>query len=370
MDLVNEMVSQFSESKSDYDALSETALKLLSDTIGCNDIHIHSIQSRVKSKESLLQKLKRPDRTYLRLDEISDLVGLRVITFFESDIELLAALVESSFQIDLDKSVDKRKILDSTEFGYRSLHYICRLPIKGCWPDQVKSISFEIQIRTILQHGWAEIEHDLGYKQQESIPHQMRRKFSRLAGLLEMADEEFCEIKKELDQYTLSIEHKMKENSANLKTDIVSLKSYLNTPFVSELDRAMAGDLGLEPDHQEFFPDYLIKMLHYVELDTISKLDLALKDHQSRLGHFIEPYFQFTKATWNFGVEELGKFQKGYSVFFLCHLLAYGKSKLNIERIDSMMNFYRYMDGIENPETLKSIALEFVNTMNEKLVIA
>lgn len=370
MDLVNEMIVQYTETVSEYEALSVVASKTLSEIIGKNNIHIHSIQSRVKSIESLVQKLKRPDRIYQCLDEISDLVGLRVITFFESDIEFLASLVESTFQIDLDKSVDKRKILDSSEFGYRSLHYICKLPVHMMGAENLSSLSFEIQIRTILQHGWAEIEHDLGYKQKEYIPHQLRRKFSRLAGILEMADEEFCEIKRDLDRYTLSIEEKVREKAANLKTDFVSLKSYLNTAFVSDLDRGMAGDLGLTMDEQEFFPDYLIKMLYYVDLDTISKLDLALKKHQSRLGAFIKPYFQFTRILWNFGFEELGKFQKGYSVFFLCHLIVYSKSRLNIEKIDLMINFYRHMDGIEDPETLRNIALQFVHTMNEYQILS
>src|SRR5438309_774277 len=49
----------------------------------------------------------------------------------------------------------------------------------------------EIQVRTILQHSWAEIEHDIQYKSVSVIPAEIRRRFMSLAGMLEIADREF-----------------------------------------------------------------------------------------------------------------------------------------------------------------------------------
>ncbi len=74
-------------------------------------------------------------------------------------------------------------------------------------------IKCEIQIRTVLQHAWAEIEHDLGYKSEIDIPKDIRRSFSRLAGLLEVADKEFQEIRDFLETYREKVEAEISEKT-------------------------------------------------------------------------------------------------------------------------------------------------------------
>ena len=57
----------------------------------------------------------------------------------------------------------------------------------------------------MLDHAWAEIEHDLGYKARDTVPAAARRRLSRLAGLLEMADQEFVAIRRDLDEYAAAL---------------------------------------------------------------------------------------------------------------------------------------------------------------------
>ena len=76
--------------------------------------------------------------------------------------------------------------MEQARIGYASVHYIASLKgSRTSSPEysRFQNIKFEVQIRSILQHTWAEIEHDLQYKSQESLPRELRRKFARLAGL-------------------------------------------------------------------------------------------------------------------------------------------------------------------------------------------
>ncbi|TMR94372.1 GTP pyrophosphokinase [Nonomuraea basaltis] len=105
--------------------------------------------------------------------------------------------------------MDKRKALDPDRFGYLSLHYVASLDTRRAELAEYKRFAnngFEIQIRSILQHAWAEIEHDLGYKSRLGVPSTTRRRFSRLAGLLELADAEFVSIRDELRLYEKRVE--------------------------------------------------------------------------------------------------------------------------------------------------------------------
>jgi putative GTP pyrophosphokinase len=105
-------------------------------------------------------------------------------------------MVECEFVIDWENSVDKGELLSPDRFGYLSVHYVASLsPSRLALPEykQYGSIKAEIQVRSILQHAWAEIERGLGYRNQ-TMPGRVRRRFSMVAGLLEMADKEFRDI--------------------------------------------------------------------------------------------------------------------------------------------------------------------------------
>src|SRR5689334_15258469 len=87
-------------------------------------IKVHSVTARVKDHASLARKLARPDRCYGALWDITDLLGLRVITYFEDDVDRVGRVLEGRLSIDLTRSIDKRKHAEPGRFGYRSLHYV------------------------------------------------------------------------------------------------------------------------------------------------------------------------------------------------------------------------------------------------------
>jgi ppGpp synthetase/RelA/SpoT-type nucleotidyltranferase len=169
-------------------------------------VHAHALPAqfvthRIKSFESLRRKVSRPDRSYRRLWDLTDLVGLRVAAYFEDTLEPLARLIEGHFAVDFNHSTDKQRFTEDGRFGYRSLHYVCALP-EG--PDP--HFRFEIQLRTVLQHAWAEVEHDLGYQAANAVPERIKRRFARIASLLEIADQEFVAIKSELRDYQATVQ--------------------------------------------------------------------------------------------------------------------------------------------------------------------
>jgi putative GTP pyrophosphokinase len=243
---------------------------------------IHSIAHRVKSRESLRRKLLRPDKIYRALSDVTDVLGIRIVTYFEDATFQVASSIEQALRVHLDHSDDKRRLLHSTEFGYRSLHYVCSLPQHG-----MEGFRFEIQIRTILQHAWAEIEHDLGYKSPASVPEAIRRRFSRLASLLELADEEFVGIRRHLSEYERSLRADRPEALRGLSIDRVSLEAFARTEFGRNVDAAVARQLALPMDDALFFPDYLIRMLSHVGITRVDALERALADRQDALLRFV-----------------------------------------------------------------------------------
>ncbi|MFL6282676.1 MAG: GTP pyrophosphokinase family protein [Pyrinomonadaceae bacterium] len=135
----------------------------------------------LKKRDSLMKKIQA--KSYTQLSDITDICGIRIITYYDEEVDAVARIIENEFEIDPENSVDKRKKAPDT-FGYLSSHYIVRLrPVRLQLPEygRFSQCQAEIQIRSIIQHAWAEIEHDLGYKSQNAVPPPVRRQFFRLA---------------------------------------------------------------------------------------------------------------------------------------------------------------------------------------------
>ena len=195
----------------EYDATNALAhqflrksAELIDELLEAAGLRVHSIEKRVKDRAKLEEKIARPGKDYKCLDEVKDVVGLRVITYFEDDVDTVSGLIKREFDLLEEHTEDKRKSHLPNQFGYLSLHHVCRLSkrrLRETENKKFKSSCFEIQIRSLLQHAWAEIEHDLGYKSGAESPAVVRRRFSQLAGLLEIADREFREIRTTLVEY-------------------------------------------------------------------------------------------------------------------------------------------------------------------------
>jgi putative GTP pyrophosphokinase len=167
-------------------------------------INYSSITSRTKSVASFAEKAVRSlDGVPLFADpltQITDVVGVRVITYLQSDVVAVAQLFADQLTIIDDRDLGEETARDG-RFGYSSRHLLISSPAV---PERPASV----QVRTILQHAWAEFEHDIRYK--GTVPAELapdlERRFTLAAGLLELADREFSEIRNQL-QSLAAAEH-------------------------------------------------------------------------------------------------------------------------------------------------------------------
>ena len=243
------LLQQFRELRPTLEQLAKDANEQLSRAISEQGIYVTAMEHRVKTERSLIGKLELKGAKYKSVDDITDLVGLRVITFYTDEVDKVAAIAKRVFDIDWNDSVDKRKLHQLDSFGYNSLHYICRLRSGGP--------RFELQMRTALQHVWSTIEHDIGYKGGIKIPREYTRQFSRLAGMLELIDDEFSRLRMEITDYRRQIQMLVKGgNLEDVPLSPDSFRSFLNQNHFDHLNKRIAA-----VNQAEIYP---VSMMHFL----------------------------------------------------------------------------------------------------------
>jgi len=194
------------------------------------DAHIRlgfPLQSRVKSWSSIRDKINRINLKLSSLFELQDYIGVRAVLLYKRDLLKLQEIIEQNFTII--KKHDTVERLGSDQFGYASIHYNIQLPkdwLKVPTLAAFGKFKAEIQLRTLPQHIWAEVSHELQYKSREDVPKELLRSIYRSSALLETVDLEFDRLLDEREKYrkALSLENKIK-----LDVDIIEdlLDKYL-----------------------------------------------------------------------------------------------------------------------------------------------
>lgn len=202
------------------EAISAQLLALLSEnsiTLGV------PIESRFKTWTSLAEKLDRKQISLKSIIDLQDLVGVRIILLFSSDIKKVIQLIENSFEIISREDTSNR--LGDSEFGYQSQHYIIRLPKNWLSVPTLSGLgdfTVELQLRTLAQHIWAAASHKLQYKQESGVPRPLRRTINRVSALLEIVDLEFERVLEERKAY-LEDEPNREQQNEPLNVDSVAM---------------------------------------------------------------------------------------------------------------------------------------------------
>lgn len=181
-----------------YKHYASVVSEYLTTTLQDAGFRVHAVFARAKDPQGLLEKMQRKAYDSPR-DQITDLVGARIITYYSDEVDGVATFIRGSLAtVDEDRSVDKRSDLSGKEFGYRSVHVIGTLPeewiaLRGLPIEN--PLMFEVQIRSLLEHAWAQIEHEVVYKAGINYPGGFLRRFHAIAGTLEMLDREFIDLR-------------------------------------------------------------------------------------------------------------------------------------------------------------------------------
>lgn len=207
------------------------------------------IEARVKEWSSIKEKLVRKSLSLDKIEDLDDLVGLRIILLFRRDLVAVEELLRNSLLIKSAEDTSLR--LSDTQFGYQSQHYIIEAPANWLsipsWVD-LGGIRVEIQVRTMAQHIWAAASHKLQYKREASVPLPLRRSINRASALLETVDIEFDRLLEDRLSY-LADDLQNETSSSTLNVEILDSVLFKIFPSANRTDEEDFDELLLELDH-------------------------------------------------------------------------------------------------------------------------
>ena len=311
-----EHLPQFSEAET-------RTVKTILDYLSEAGIRVAGVESRVKTEASLAGKLELKGAKYKSLADITDILGLRIITFYLDDVDKVASAIERLFEVDWDDSVDKRKLHDVDSFGYLSLHYVCNIP------DM--SYRMEIQMRTLLQHAWANMYHDTGYKSGVEIPKAYIRNLNRLAGMLELADEQFSQIRLKLTDYRRRMQALVASgNLDDAQIDGETFRNYLELKPFDPLNRRIAALNQAEIQEVSLMP-YLAVFKELLGCKTLGDVDQIIKEN-------FEGAYQI--ACYQMGLTDLDIIASSVAPQNICiaYIMKNGGGKAGIRNLFDMLN--------------------------------
>ena len=323
MDLHCEMIlDEYREAVPELERLKEAALKTLREALDRNGLIVTAVEGRVKTEQSLAGKLALKGAKYATLSDITDLVGARIITFYTDDVDRIASMAEQLFEIDWSNSVDKRKLHELDSFGYSSLHYICRLP--GF------QFPFELQLRTTLQHAWAAINHDTGYKSGIEIPREYMRRMNRLAGILEMADDEFSRIRSEITDYRRRVQTLVQNGKLDdVLLDGDTFRSYIQARPLDALNKRIAAINQAEIQEAPLIR--YLRVLLALKCKTLGDVDRLIHQYES------DAYLLARHQLGNTDIDIVSSAIGLQNICIVC-VLTTGGGKIGLERLFDALN--------------------------------
>lgn len=290
--------------RNNYDLLlhAETAFRVLIRSLLAAEGQIGHTQvtSRLKDCDECIAKFGRKYQQSLEENSteyeinkyITDLIGLRVTCFYEPALDQIVKTLHSNFKVV--GVTDKRALMEAEKdtFGYKGVHLDLTLNEKRRNLPEYHNIvqfNFEVQVRTIIQHAWSEIDHAISYK--KSIPRELDRRIRALAALFELADREFLAIRTQSDELrseakTRTPEEPSKKAEAHLLDAFIAMEIFTRLfpgyGFMpAYVDGFISDIINLKPSitDQEFLTIFdknlpvVLKYAQFVETERLRRMN-------------------------------------------------------------------------------------------------
>lgn len=200
---IQDFLESYAEQQAEHALLAHLAEEYVCESLCDREYNLHQVTGRAKGLESLRGKLLQkhyadPAR------QVTDLIGVRVITYYAEQVDAIVERLRLKFVVDKANSFDKRSsLVDAGIFGYRSVHIVGHLSRAAAVPKKYADLrgrTLEIQVRSVLDHAWSEIEHELVYKSGFVHEAAYRRRFAAVAGTFEILEREFVKLKAEKNE--------------------------------------------------------------------------------------------------------------------------------------------------------------------------
>lgn len=316
---IKEIETKWKTDQPNFETLGQLVSKFIQDSITEHEI-LPDVSFRTKELLSIVKKIqrKRRDKEY-SYDKLTDKLGIRIICTFQEDMRIIHNFLDKNFNII--NTEYKQEGLDFNKLDYISNHYDIKLCLdKGSdfnnHPNinQIKDLVFEVQVRTLNQHTWANAAHSLTYKGNNNISPKAQRKIYRLLSLYELADDEFSSVNKlvkdpknlvyfYLDKLERKIFRYAKMNyDRDISIDTISkILSFISEKNKTKLKKDL--DKFIEDNHMKFEVIFKENKIRFYEIPTLTQPEIFIIWYG--LVHF---RFAFT-AGWeeNFPSEELIK---------------------------------------------------------------
>jgi len=306
MAINNNHIEEYKAKRSIYESFCTRLKSLLEEILSNAGVDFQSIECRTKTIESFSDKIVREEKNYTNpIEDITDLVGIRVILYYSDQVGKVADLIRAEFEVDEKNSSNKKDELAENEFGYLSIHQIISLNKKRKdlleW-KQYSKFKAEVQIRTILQHSWAAINHKLTYKTNSDIPSELRRHLYRLSGMLELADEQFVKLREMQQTSRTIVKEKLDQGDENLEINADSFVAYIKRQRDLQKLFIQAKKIGYTFDVTNPMVRYVsqaVDLLHKRGIFKISDFEKLIHEQFGNSELFLQKLFDaFDKKPW------------------------------------------------------------------------
>ena len=224
----------FFKKKEKYKKLAEYIVRLISDDPLAPKESIHTILYRIKDESRLIEKIDQENKrseldvtpiTHKNFHErIGDIIGIRIICLRLSDIVKVEAYLEflveenifkfiqepdykRSFVLPIDPGKSIPQNINLQYSGYSSIHYEVKLGDNSDAGEEFKKIQIELQLRTILEEAWGEIDHKYRYAYSrigDTLPEHIHSGFYNLSAYLQAAAMQAEQLCREVEAYSFS----------------------------------------------------------------------------------------------------------------------------------------------------------------------